>query len=230
MEIEILENKGLEVTFVIRGINSALANTLRRISMSEVPSMAIDEINFLKNSSALYDEMIAHRLGLVPLKTDLKSYNLRENCTCKGEGCAKCQLNLKLDVKGPETVYSSNLKSQDPEVSPVIPNLPIVLLLKNQRLEIEATARLGKGSEHTKFSPCLVYFKQYPEIKGKEVTFEQYMQDSYPEDANIKLSETDFIFTIESWGQLTPKEILKTSLDIFEERLDEFSKKLKKVT
>ncbi len=63
----------------------------------EVPTMAIEDVEFRKNNSILYDEIIAHRLGLVPLKTDLKSYNLPEKCKCKGEGCARFQLTVPID-------------------------------------------------------------------------------------------------------------------------------------
>ena len=115
MEIELLKRDNEKASFVIKGINPAIANTLRRVMASETPIMAIEDITFTKNSSALYDEILALRLGLIPLKTDLKSYELKERCTCKGEGCAKCQLNIKLNCKGPCTVYVSDLKSQDPK-------------------------------------------------------------------------------------------------------------------
>ncbi len=80
MEVRVLENKKDEgkLSFVIKDTTAAFVNTLRRIMVEEVPTMAVEDVEFRKNSSALYDEMIAHRLGLTPLKTDLKSYNLPE--------------------------------------------------------------------------------------------------------------------------------------------------------
>jgi len=107
--------------------------------------MAIEDVEVRKNSSSLYDEMIAHRLGLIPLTTDLKSYNLPSECKCEGKGCARCQLVLTLSAKGPGIVYSSSLKSKDPKVKPVFDNFPIVKLLKGQEIELEATATLGTG-------------------------------------------------------------------------------------
>ena len=98
MEIRVLSNdkeKG-KLSFIIKDTTPAFVNTLRRIMVEEVPTMAIEDVEFRKNNSILYDEMIAHRLGLISLKTDLKSYNLPENCKCKGEGCARCQLKLTL--------------------------------------------------------------------------------------------------------------------------------------
>ena len=81
MEIRVLDNNKEQgkLSFILRDSNPVFANTLRRLMIDEVPTMAIDDVEFSKNNSILYDEMIAHRLGLIPLKTDLKSYNLPEN-------------------------------------------------------------------------------------------------------------------------------------------------------
>src|SRR3989338_6359599 len=82
IEIDILKNTNEKLVFIIKDINPAVTNSLRRTMSSEVPVMAIEEVNFLKNNSALFDEIIAHRLGLIPLKTDLRGYNIPEECSC----------------------------------------------------------------------------------------------------------------------------------------------------
>jgi len=97
---EVTENK---VKFNVSGLDLALANALRRIVISEIPTMAIDSVTFYENSTILNDEVLALRLGLMPLKTDLKTYVPRSECTCKGQGCAKCTVTLSLDMKGPGT-------------------------------------------------------------------------------------------------------------------------------
>src|SRR3989344_4066327 len=78
MEIKLLENNKKEgkVSFMIKKTSPAFANSLRKYILEKVPAMAIEDVEFRKNGSILYDEMIAHRLGLIPLSTDLKSYNL----------------------------------------------------------------------------------------------------------------------------------------------------------
>ena len=255
MEIKILSNKDNKLKFIIDGVNPILANTLRRLIISEVPTLAIDEVEFQKNTSALYDEIIAHRLGLIPLKTDLKSYNLKEDCKCKGKGCALCELKLTLTAEN-GMVYSSQLKSTDPEAIPAYQDIPIVELIKKQKLELEATAILGKGKQHMKFSPGLVYYRGYPELivnkesnlkkiseELKEVLVvkndkieikdmlswnEKYEQILEINNVEVKNSEEKFIFYIESWGQLSCKEILLKALEVFDEKLDEFESKLKK--
>lgn len=250
MEIEIIEQKENELVFSISSINEVTTNTLRRLIISEVPTLAIETVTFTKNSSPLYDEIIAHRLGLIPIKTDLKSYNLYNPEKKKSP---TNQLILTLDVKGPCTVMASDLKSQDSKCTPVYPNIPIVELLKDQKLALEAEAILERGKTHMKFSPGLVYYKHYPEIstsnaenlikklpenlfklEGKKIVIkdlnkidiaEKYLLDN---KAEIEYKKDKFIFFIESWGQLTPKEMLIKALDVLEDKLEEFEKKLEK--
>ncbi|MBW2997208.1 DNA-directed RNA polymerase subunit D, partial [Candidatus Woesearchaeota archaeon] len=132
METELIEHnkKQNRVVFLLKNATPAFANMLRKTIIDEVPTMAIEDVEFRKNSSVLYDEIIAHRMGLIPLATDLKSYSMPAECTCKGEGCSKCQLQMTLKAKGPGYVYASDMKSNDPKVVPVEPKIPIVKLIK----------------------------------------------------------------------------------------------------
>ena len=164
MDIKLLKKQNNKLTFLIKDTNPAFVNTLRRIMISEVPTLAVKKVTFVKNNSALFDEVIAHRLGMLPLKTDLESYNLQEKCDCKGKGCARCQTFITVKAEGPLTVYASDLKSQDPEVKLVYPKMPIIKLLKGQELEFEATVSLGLGKDHIKFSPCLASYRGYPQF------------------------------------------------------------------
>ena len=236
MNLKLLKEEKNKLIFVIEKINVATANAIRRFAMNYVPTLTIEEVNFQRNSSALYDEVIAHRLGLVPIKTDLRSYNLSSECKCKGKGCQSCQLHLSLKAKGPCTVYSSEIESKDPKAIPVLDKLPIVKLLKEQEIKLECTAVLGQGKDHMKFSPCHIWYRGYPELKVtrdsdvkkalsqlpsgiitqkgpgleiKDITkwneaVEQILENNGIEVAS---SQEDFIFYIESWGQLEPKEI-----------------------
>jgi len=207
MEIKLVENqeKKNRLIFSLKGVDTAYANTLRRIMGFEVPVMAIEDVEFRKNTSILYDEMIAHRLGLVPLSTDLKSYNMMSECKCKGAGCASCTVKLILKVQGPCTVYASDIKSKDPEIKPIYGKMPIVKLLEGQELEFEATAVLGQGKEHSKWSTGLIYYKM-PNVDGDEYTF-----------------------TVESWGQLTPKEIVVNAINIYNKELEQFAELIKNI-
>ncbi len=239
MKITTIKKSKNKLIMLIEGTTSSYVNTLRRLILAEVPTMAIEDIEFRQNDSVLYDEMLALRLGLIPLKTDLKMYNLPEECSCKGAGCAKCQLKMILKVEGPKTVYAKDIKSTDPKVVPVYPDTPIVKLLAHQKIEFEATAILGKGKVHSKWSPGLASFRSIPvitagknankdliknnskilSITGSKVKITDYLkyngaleQDLEENGFTVDYSDTDFIFTFESWGQLKPSIVFNTAI------------------
>lgn len=252
------ENK---IQFLLKGTDHVVANTLRRAMISEVPVLAIKNVTFIKNSSALFDEIVAHRLGLVPLKADLKSFTDPEECNCKGKGCGKCEISFTMNCEGPITVYADALKCSDDGVSAVFPKMPLVKLLKGQELEIEATATVGMGKVHSKYAPCLAYYYGYPSIKAGKVSNAEEVVKSCPRQvlensgnevkvkdiANCNLcgaceaaadpedsvivepSKTDFVFVVESWGQMTAEEILKNAIEAVEGKLDGFNSQLSKL-
>ncbi|RLI82173.1 DNA-directed RNA polymerase subunit D [Archaeoglobales archaeon] len=163
-KIEILEEDDLKLKFILRS-STAFANSLRRAMKSLVPTMAVDYIDFYMNTSYLYDEILAHRIGLVPIKTDLEKFNLPDKCVCGGEGCPNCQVSFRLNIEGPKLVYSGDFVSDDPETVPVYDNIPIVELDEGQQLMLEAVARLGIGKEHVKWQPVSsCTYKIIPEI------------------------------------------------------------------
>ncbi|MCD6575749.1 MAG: DNA-directed RNA polymerase subunit D [Nanoarchaeota archaeon] len=242
MKITVFEKEGNTIKFVIDGISEGLMNSLRRISMVGVPTMAIEEVAFTKNSSVLYDEIIAHRLGLIPLTTDLKSYNLPNECKCGGKGCALCQVKFKLSAKGPKVVYSGDLKTSDPKVKPVYDKIPIVKLLEGQELKLTATAVLGYGREHSKWSTGLMTYYYFPKVvSGKKASELKEPKDAkglkeYLEKVkkleNLGEIETEpvedkFVVGFESWGQLDHKTILLKAVSNLSKRLKAFDKALK---
>jgi DNA-directed RNA polymerase subunit D len=162
VELNKKENKAI---FVLEGATPTMANTLRRLILEHVPTMAIEKVEFTKNNSAMYDEVSAHRLGLIPLTTDLKGYNLPWKCTCEGNGCPRCEAHLTLSMKGPGTVYASDLQSKDPKIKPVYPKMILAKLLKGQELEFDAIASLGTGKMHMKWSPGHVWYKYKPSVE-----------------------------------------------------------------
>jgi len=170
VEIKVLEKDDKNMRLWIKGVDVPYVNALRRVIISEVPCMAIDEVVMLENSSIMQDETIAHRLGLVPLKTDLDSYDLPEDCKCQSEfGCNLCRVTLILDVEakeGTRSVYSGELVSENKEVTPVSDTIPIAKLAKEQKLRLEAYARLGKGKNHAKWQPVsMCAYKYFPKIQ-----------------------------------------------------------------
>ncbi|HLC74302.1 MAG TPA: DNA-directed RNA polymerase subunit D [Candidatus Nanoarchaeia archaeon] len=174
MKLELLQwdKKANLLQVRLDGASASFANLVRRFSMDEVPTLAIEDIDFHDNSSALYDEMIAHRLGLIPIKTDLSSYTIKQECSCGGEGCAKCQLKITLKAAKKGLVTAGEAKSADPKCTFVYDDMPVVKLAAKQKLEIEAIAILGRGREHAKWSPCLAHYKHEVTINTSSVKFD----------------------------------------------------------
>lgn len=168
MEIKILKKQENFIEFIIKGVNVAFVNALRRAIISEVPVMAIEKVIFEKNSSAMPDEVLAHRLGLIPLKTPINSYLLQSECDCNGKGCSKCTASFIMNVSGPKTIYSKDLIPSDLNVVPIYDNIPIVIIEKDQEIKLEARAILGKGTEHAKWQAGLA---SYEEIGNNEFKF-----------------------------------------------------------
>ena len=169
MQIEFASLDDSLARFTLSGASPAFANAFRRAMIGEVPTLAIEDVRIYDNTSALFDEMLAHRLGLIPIKTDLLTYTTQEKCTCGGAGCPGCTVTFTLSVEGPRTVSSSDLIPQDPKAVPVYDNVPIVKLIKGQKLVLEAKAVLNTGSAHAKWQPTLVCgYKNHPVVSISE--------------------------------------------------------------
>jgi DNA-directed RNA polymerase subunit D len=160
MDLEFLELTDRKARFIISGTAPAFVNSIRRSVMADVESMSIDDVNFYNNTSVLFDEMLALRLGLIPLKGG-KHYVSRSECSCQGEGCFQCQVSLTLNVQGPATVYSRDLTSADVEVVPADGDIPIIKLFKDQELLLEAIARKGSAKNHAKFQSSIATSYKY---------------------------------------------------------------------
>ncbi len=178
MDIEIREMRENYTRFVINEASPQLANSLRRVLISDVPKMAIHNVEFhlgpimgedgkeFESVTPLFDEIIAHRLGLVPLPTYLDEFNFRSQCTCKGEGCPSCTVMYSLNKKGPNTVYSGDLEPLGSDKFRVKDEfIPIVKLGPNQAILVYATAELGTGKQHAKFQAVQAPgYRYYPNI------------------------------------------------------------------
>jgi DNA-directed RNA polymerase subunit D len=164
MELMVLRHDGENLEFVLSDTTPAFANALRRAMLREVPAMAVDEVDFLSNDSVMHDEILAHRIGLVPLRTP-DGYKLPAECPCKDNRCPKCSVSLTLKKDGPAVVRSGDLKSSDKDVAPVSDAIPLVRLDDGQALELTAIAHLGLGKEHARWAPGVVSYKYMPTLE-----------------------------------------------------------------
>ena len=143
--IQVLTSDEKKISIKLKGVTLQYANALRRICLNGVPIYAIDTVDMIENSSVLADEGITHRLGLIPLKTDLSRSD---------ESDSRIMLTLDSgdDTETGRTVTSAELSSDDKVVRPSSDQIPIIHLAPGQKLKFEAYARLGRGTEHAKWN------------------------------------------------------------------------------
>ncbi len=215
MEIEIVEMAERKCKFILKNSTPAMANALRRVMLTDIPKMAIDKVEFhlgsidvdgkeFESITPLFDEIIAHRLGMVPIPTDYGLFNFKDECVCGGEGCPNCEIMYSLNKHGPCTVLSGDLEplgSQDLKVKDEF--IPIVELADGQSVLIYAHAVMGTSRQHVKWQVANgVGYSYLPriEIKGKV---------SSPED--VAASCPKKVFEVEG-GKLVVKRPIDCSL------------------
>ena len=147
MQVENVSEKGNKLSLTLKGAKLPVANAIRRYSMNRVPVLAIDKVTMYENSSPVFDEYIAHRIGMMPIKTPK---NLP----------ASAEVSFVLDVQGPKAVYSEDLKSSDSGIIVAEPRIPIVTLTEGQSVRLEGKAILGVGRKHAKFQAGLAAYDE----------------------------------------------------------------------
>jgi DNA-directed RNA polymerase subunit D len=186
MNLEMTMEKDYRLEFTLKGASVPFSNLLRRYVIGQLPVFAIDRVTFYENGSAMFDEYVAHRLGQVPLISE--------------SGKAGDEIVFTLEAEGPTMVYSKDLKSTDAKIKASLDNLPLLRLLENQNIRLEAKARRGIGREHAKFQPGLISYEM--------------------------LTPSEFKFKVESFMQLEPRDMLTRTADMIIAKCDELEEKL----
>ena len=192
MSLQIINQGEQKISVKLQGMPLQYANALRRICLNGVPIFAIDTVDILENSSILADEGIAHRLGLIPLKTELSAIETSGDSD---------RIMLTLDSGDSietRTIFSGEIESQDDTIKPISEKIPIVTLAPNQRIKFEAHARLGRGIEHAKWNSSNI------------ATLTETDKDD------------EHILTVATTGALEPKDIILASINELSNRLDKF--------
>lgn len=177
------------IRFEISNITEGVANALRRTLINDIPKLAIDKVvfrhgqirdslgNVFDSSLPLFDEMVAHRIGLIPIITDSKM-NFRDECTCEGRGCALCTVSYSIDKTGPGEVYSGDLVpfTGNVDLVPADPLIPIVKLGPKQALLITAEATMGTGKQHSKWQVTSgVSYKYHREFTVSKEDYKEWV-------------------------------------------------------
>ena len=250
MKLEKLGEENGTLALRVSDTTAAYINTLRRYITAKVPTMAIDFVELKTNNSILYDEMVAHRLGLIPLTTDLETYTLPKEEWTEPTGDPRVEVQLTLSVpkvKQTTVVKAKELVSKDKKITPVHTDMPIAKLVEGQDMELIATARLGIGEEHSKWSPGHVWYNHYPHItitkqpKNPEEVAKQYpqlfevksgkltvkaahnMPDKQIDGIEVTHEDGDYVLFVESFGQLSAEDMIAQALSAYDQQLDEFA-------
>lgn len=242
-KIDISEVSSDSIKFTLKNANIGLANALRRLIISEVPTMAIDLVEVIDNTSCLTDEFIAHRLGLIPLESrHVEKFNYSRDCTCWANYCQNCSVVMTLDVKctGSRTlqVTSADLISENPDVTPAkfgTDNKGILIskLTRGQSIKMKCIVKKGIAKEHSKWSPvCGVAYEYDPDnvLKHVEYWFEEDKDKEWPKSVYSKgdgkdqkfdpAAEADtFYFSVETTGALSPEKVITSALTILQTKL-----------
>jgi DNA-directed RNA polymerase subunit D len=246
VEVKEIEKKDRKSRLLLKGIDATLLNSIRRAASKDVPVLAIENVSIYQNDSVIFDEFLAHRLGLLALKTD-KTYKLGD------------KVKLQLDVSGPDTVYGKDIKSADPKVAVVDKNVPLVKLKKDQRVKMEMEAVMGTGAQHAKFQSAIIGFQQLPiintsedcnncedcikacpvnvlEIKAKKVVLKNQIdcilcgkcRDVCKHKAlALDFDKNAFILNVETHGNMSNAEVLSRAAKALSEKVGEFQKAVK---
>lgn len=246
-KITISELTDDHIKFILYDCDLSVANALRRIMLSEVPTITIDLVEFESNTSVLADEFLAHRLGLIPLTShQAKEFKYSRDCSCM-QYCSNCSVELTLNVRCNEDstrdVTSRELVSNHEKVHPVhdlanqAPGILIVKLRKGQEVRVRCIAKKGVGKEHSKWSPVSsVSFEYDPDNLLRHTTFwteedvnkewphSVYTQGPYPDEENQlpydpKAEPNKFYFLVEAIGCLRPEEILLQAINVLQSKL-----------
>lgn len=235
-EVTFIDRDDRGAKFLVRGVTPAFANGIRRAMIADVPTLSIDSVRVIENSSVMFDEQIALRLGLVPLTTpdDYEPDDL---------------VTLAIDVEGPDTAYSGDLVSSDEKVQPADENVPIIDLKEGQRLELEADANLGYGKDHAKHQGGVAVgyrHLQHVEVVGETgefeddepniirgvieddgeliqtETFDNDLSNRYPgKELSIEDVPNAFVFDVETDGSMPIEELVLKAVESLHTRADE---------
>ncbi len=186
MDIAIESEDSRHMAFALSKSRAGFANLLRRFAMNHVPTFAIDKVVFYENSSSLFDEYLAHRIGLVPLKW-ASGYKPDE------------EVVFTLEASGPMNVTSAQLQSTSDKVKVATEKIPLLKLMTEQNLRLEAKALQGVGRKHARWQAGLVSYE---------------------------MSGDKFGFKVESFMQMGPRDMLGRAADLLEEKCEELESDL----
>ncbi len=244
MKLDVIERAEDRLRFLLKGVDVSFANALRRAIISEVPVFAIEDVYIYDNTSPMWDEYIAHRLGLIPLRAEWGTYD------------EQSEARFLLDKEGPATVFSGDLVPETPGVEVVDPEIPIVHLAEGQRLRLEAVAKVGAATVHAKWQAGLASFRPVVriDVKNSDAIREVFpdfdfdalsaandsptgvpddlynlideVLEKHPDAAVVSKKDDVFLYYVESYGNMPVNTLIKAAAQTLVRRLEELHEKV----
>lgn len=205
-QVKIREATKDNVDFILSNVDLALANSLRRVMIAEIPTLAIDSVEIETNTTVLADEFIAHRLGLIPLQsTDIDQVVYCRDCYCE-DHCDRCSVELILHAIG-ESESTTNVYAKDLQIisdlkgknigHPIIQDkegngVLLCKLRKGQEIRVKCIAKKGISKEHAKWSPAAAIEFEYDpwnKLKHTDYWYEQDAKEEWPQSKNCEFED-----------------------------------------
>ena len=239
MKVNLLSSGDREISLRVSDATPGFLNMVRRYISSNVPTLAIEKVEIVENSSGLFNEVLVHRLGLVPFTFDPEVDFSQE-------------LVAIVEKQGPCEVTANDLKTTSETVKPLYPEMPIMSLLEGQNLKLTAYMKVGRGREHAKWQGGIMGYRPMAKVKilkkskqlmellpeelrdleeGSSKTVEMtnilsYAEEKFPDQIEVKPSHRDFVVEIESTSGYSADSLIKYAVKAIEEDLDRIEKSL----
>ncbi|KAM7061392.1 DNA-directed RNA polymerases I and III subunit RPAC1 isoform 2-T2 [Acridotheres tristis] len=170
--VDVIREEEDTLEFDMVGIDAAIANAFRRILLAEVPTMAVEKVFVYNNTSIVQDEILAHRLGLIPIRADPRLFEYRNQGDQEGTEIDTLQFQLKIKCKrNPQAAKESSdpdelyFNHKDADFRPVHDDILIALLRPGQEIDVLMHCVKGIGKDHAKFSPvATASYRLLPDI------------------------------------------------------------------
>lgn len=169
MRLVLVRREASFLEFDMVNTDCSVANALRRILISEIPTLAVEKVLIYKNSGVMPDETLAHRLGLIPIVVDPEKVDEKEL------GSLKFRIDVKNSADEIANVYSHDIQCPPSCREPWFKrNVLITRLAPKQEIEVEMFCSKGTGKEHAKWSPvCPATYRLMPNIQVEDVYDEE---------------------------------------------------------
>ncbi|XP_071595357.1 DNA-directed RNA polymerases I and III subunit RPAC1 isoform X2 [Heliangelus exortis] len=243
--VDIIREEEGALEFDMVGIDAAIANAFRRILLAEVPTMAVEKVFVYNNTSIVQDEILAHRLGLIPIRADPRLFEYRNQGDEEGTEIDTLQFQLKIkcsrnphaakESSDPNELYFNHkvyskhmtwvpLGNQtdlfpDADFRPVHDDILIALLRPGQEIDVLMHCVKGIGKKVARVANARL------DTFSREV----FRHEGLKNLVRLARVRNHYIFSVESTGILPPDVLVSEAIKILMGKCQRFLNELDSV-